>query len=64
MIDKRKLRFVQITPAEGMCQYCNKRFSGSEEEIRQQFHTHKCERQQGPLGEEWRSSSGPSTEDS
>ena len=28
----------------GICEYCNTQFSGAEEEIRQQFHSHKCER--------------------
>jgi len=45
MISKRKLRFVQITPPLGICEYCNTQFSGNEKDIRQQFQSHKCERQ-------------------
>ena len=45
MISKRKLRFVQISPTLGACEYCNTQFSGTEESIRQQFQLHNCERQ-------------------
>ncbi len=45
MISKRKLRFVQMTPLLALCEYCNTQFSGSEEDIRQQFQSHKCEHQ-------------------
>ena len=45
MISKRKLRFVQISPTLGICEYCKAHFSGSEEGIRQQFQSHKCELQ-------------------
>ena len=45
MISKRKLRFVQMTPLLAVCEYCNTQFSGSEEDVRQQFQSHKCERQ-------------------
>lgn len=45
MISKRKLRFTRITPLLGICDYCRSQFSGSEDEIRQQFHAHKCERE-------------------
>lgn len=44
MISKRKLRFVQMTPLFAVCEYCNTQFSGSEDEVRQQFQSHKCER--------------------
>ncbi len=44
MISKRKLRFAQITPPLAVCEYCSTQFSGSEEEIRLQFQSHKCER--------------------
>ncbi len=45
MISKRKLRYVQISPSLAVCEYCDTQFSGNEEEIRQQFQLHKCERQ-------------------
>lgn len=45
MISKRKLRFAQMTPLLAICEYCDTQFSGSEEDVRQQFQLHKCERQ-------------------
>ena len=44
MISKRKLRFVHMTPLFAVCEYCNTHFEGGEEEVRQQFQSHKCER--------------------
>ena len=44
---KRKLRIVRENPLLGICEYCNKQFSGSESrlaksDIQMQFNMHKC----------------------
>ncbi len=44
MISKRKLRFARMTPLLGVCDYCNTQFEGTEDQVRQLFHSHHCER--------------------